>query len=162
MGKWKDKYKDSWEVSTKREKRAKSLIENFGYKLITIGFLAESQEYSKEHPKEKGIPDYWIENTNIYIEVTGTNSKNVKEQYPIWVRPDKVEYALNHTDKECWLVHIIDALDLIRMIKLDRCQYAPVQTKLGDEKYHIVPADQMINPDTFKERIKDGREIVPN
>jgi len=152
---FKEKYKNLWGVSKKREIKVRTLLEMWCLSVVKFGFEAESDKFNPNYAEEQGIPDYIITNIdpNITIEVTGTNSKHVSEKNAIWVRPDKVKYAENHPEVECWLAHVIDSINLIRFIRLKTCAFAPIQDKLKDEKYHIVPADKMLSVLEFKKII---------
>lgn len=101
---WKNAYKDLWDVSSKKEAAFKKFIEaETGLILMPYGLGAESNEYiagsAKENDNELGAPDYTVENTNIFIEITGPLSERVKPQYGLWIRPDKLEYARKHCDE---------------------------------------------------------------
>ena len=145
---FKDKYKKSWKVSTKREIAVKNLLATFGDELIPYGFEAESTEYNPNYAKESGIPDYKVKGEEKYIEVTGTDSIKVKPEDAIWVRPDKVQYAVRHPDQNVILVHVLDHLKLFRCINMLDCQSSPIIQKLGNERFHIVQSYKM---ETLKE-----------
>jgi len=142
MGSYKDKYKNHWLVSNEREKAVKRLLSQFGYELESYGFMAESTAYSSYKPKESGIPDYRIKGTNKYVEVTGTDVP-VSPVSPIWVRPDKVQYAKRHPDQTVILVHVLDHFHIYRWIYMLDCEQYPIETKLGDEKFHVIPVYAM-------------------
>lgn len=139
---FKDKYKDHWEVANKREQAFYSPLSTFGYDLEPYGFYAESDEYAPGSPKESGIPDYHVKDTNKYIEVTGTD-KDVNPLSPVWVRPDKVEYAKRHPDQTVILVHCLDQYFFTRWIYMLEVGKFPIENKLGNERYHIIPAIAM-------------------
>lgn len=101
---WKNAYKDLWDASSKKEATFKKFIEaETGLILMPYGLGAESNEYiagsAKENDNELGTPDYAVENTNIFIEITGPLSEKVKPQCGLWVRPDKLKYARKHCDE---------------------------------------------------------------
>lgn len=142
MGHYKDKYKNHWQVSNEREKSVKRLLSKFGYDLEPCGFMAESAAYNLSKPKESGIPDYRIKGTNKYVEVTGTDAQ-VSPVSDIWVRPDKVQYAKRHPDQTVILVHCLDHFRIYRWIYMLECEKFPVETKLGDERFHVIPVYAM-------------------
>ena len=100
---WKKKYEDSWDDSSRREIQVKEMVANLGFKLERFGLGAESTEFipgsAEDNGCEKGAPDYHIKNSNIYIEVTGPLTNNVKKDSPIWIRPDKIDYAYKYKNK---------------------------------------------------------------
>lgn len=99
---WKNKYKELWPESKTKEEKLRFLIENeTKFSLEPFGVGAESNEYivSTDINEDKGAPDYHIKGTNIYIEVTGPLSNYVKPENGFWIRPDKIEYARKHSNK---------------------------------------------------------------
>lgn len=122
---WKQSYQKigAWEKEKVRIEKIKQVIEEIDPRIIVkvVGFGAESNEIIKEHPDEKGVPDLDIvlksspETVVMKVEVTGTESLR-GEGY--WVRPDKIEYALNHPDEIVWTaLHYSTPKELIRFLK---------------------------------------------
>jgi hypothetical protein len=71
-----------------------------------------------DYPKE--IQTFISATLTYTIEVTGTNSNKVDEKSPLWIRPDKIENALKSSEKDVWIVHVLDRFDLIRCIHLKK------------------------------------------
>ena len=91
---WKDAYKNTWDESSKREKRLMTYLEKLtGVMCSESGLGAGSSEYisgsAARNGYQKGDADFLIEGTNIYIEVTGPLVKTVQPSAPLWFRPDK-------------------------------------------------------------------------
>lgn len=122
---WKNAYKNSWSLSSKREIELSKIVEEKTEKKILVnGLGATSDEFftgsAKDNGFEKGEPDLLVENTNIYLEVTGPLSNSVGPDKPLWFRPDKIENARNHLyDHDTFLVHNCPASNLWRVIHLD-------------------------------------------
>lgn len=98
---WKNKYSFLWKKSADREKCFKEFIEKeTGLKLEYYGLAAGSDKLihgsSKDNDLEKGAPDFHVLNTDIYIELTSSNSSKTKKGDPIWIRPDKLNFAKNN------------------------------------------------------------------
>lgn len=98
---WKEAYKDLWDESSKKEEALKNLIKKeTGLDMIPYGLGAESAEFihgsAAMNDNEKGAPDYKINNTNIFIEVTGPLTDRAKPERGLWIRPDKLRYAYEH------------------------------------------------------------------
>ena len=144
MGKFRNKYKNHWRISNEREKSVRRLLSKFGYELEPFGFMAESDEYfdPKKHKTgnnfEQGRPDYKIVGTNKLVEVTGTDSQ-VSPMADLWVRPDKVTYAKNHPEYKVILIHVLDHMYLYRWMYMLDCGAYRIETRLTDEKFHIIP-----------------------
>jgi len=154
MNNWKDKYSDTWETGNERENVLKKLLESYGFKPIVHGFGAMSTEYIAEKSKEPGKPDFYIEvnGEKVYFEVTGTHF--ISEYAPIWVRPDKINYAKKHNIK-CYLVHIISAKRLVRFIdmaKIDGYIIHPT-TRRGNETFVEFNPSQMTPMIPFMESL---------
>lgn len=133
---WKKAYQKegAWEKEKVRIERIKQLIEAIDERIeVTIvGFGADSNEIIKEHPDEKGVPDLNIvlkdnpETVVMKVEVTGTESLR-GEGY--WVRPDKIEYALNNPQEIVWTaLHYSTPQELIRFLKHSHGKELKVET----------------------------------
>lgn len=121
---WKDAYKDKWDEASKREIRVKKDLEKHtGKKCIKSGLGAGSSEYisgnAASNGHQKGDADFWIQGTNIYVEVTGPLKDTVSSEAPLWFRPDKVENAIKNRDHDVFLVHHCLSADLWRVIHVD-------------------------------------------
>ena len=98
---WKDIYEPYWKASSTREETIKTIIEEkTGMTVEYVGVGAGSVEYIEGKSKEKGIPDLHIVGTDIFIEVTGPLSKNVKNGAPLWFRPDKLKHVFDNCYNE--------------------------------------------------------------
>jgi len=150
---WKDLYQPKRKDSSKRQEAIKSLIESWGYVVKIIGFGANTEEYIKHHPKEKGGPDLEIEinDKKILLESTGCPSLRGEG---LWIRPDKVEYAKNHPEKNVWVAHRIDVSNEIRFIKLIEGKiYEAEEVDTGYSK------ELMVIFNTFDKEIKTKEEF---
>ena len=153
---WKKLYEGKWEAGSRRVKTVGELIQSYGYEVDTHGFMADSDIYSKDSPVEKGIPDLEVTKNKkriCLLEVTGTEKMSGSG---IWVRPDKFEYAANHTEDDCWLGHIEESSGLIRFLKLEKPdQYETIYPTIRGtrETYKTIPEDSpnLIEPEKFKE-----------
>jgi len=108
---WKKVYgPDSWEKEKVRIGRVKNIIEGIDPRVSVkiTGFGADSTEFIAEHPPESGKPDLEIVSkqniqlTLMQVEVTGTEMMRGTAAY--WVRPDKLNYAINHPDEDIWVI----------------------------------------------------------
>lgn len=122
---WKDAYQNTWDVSSQREKRLKMYLEKMtGMQCIESGLGAGSSQYisgsAERNGYQKGDADFWIEGTNIFIEVTGPLVKSVKPTDPLWFRPDKLNNAIRNSDHDVFLVHHCMSVDLWRVIHVDQ------------------------------------------
>jgi hypothetical protein len=122
----KRKYADSWEDSSYRELRvADRIIKDTGKAVKLCGFGAGKTGFltgsAADHGFEKNFPDLAIEETNIFVEVTGPLKGRVEPLDPLWIRVGKVDFAYNHYNGEMdiWLVHHIFKGDLSRVIHFD-------------------------------------------
>ena len=121
---WKKKYEKSWKMASSKEEKVKGIIEsecNCKCELSGLGagktaFLSGAAT-SRGH--EKGESDIQVNDTNICVEVTGPNVDYVGKWAGLWVRPDKIEYAINHPEKDCWVVHVLKKNFYMRAIHLD-------------------------------------------
>lgn len=130
---WKRKYQDKWGTASQREQKVKKYLEEQGFNVEFFGLGAGTEKFlsgpAAKHGYEKGEPDLRIVDTNIFIEVTGTDSPNVKENAPLWIRPDKIESAKNHPTRDVWLVHVLDRQNLLRCINITKLPLARFSKK---------------------------------
>lgn len=120
---WKKQYKNTWEKSSHRENLIQSLIhERASCRINKIGLGAGSTEFlsgsASSHGLDKGGSDLQVDGTNIFIEVTGP-LVFVHHTKPLWLRPDKIKYAENNLERDCFVVHCNFDNSLIRTIHLD-------------------------------------------
>lgn len=121
---WKHKYKQIWDETSKKEEKIKTLIETeCNCKCAFVGLGAGSTDFlngfATKRGYQKGQSDLMIQGTNIYVEVTGTDVAHVTSEADLWIRPDKIWYAINNPEKDCWVVHVLKNLSLIRVIHLN-------------------------------------------
>jgi len=152
---WKRKYAEQWKDANKREEIVKNIIEEeTGLEIEYYGIGAGEDTFisgSAEHNNSvKGEPDLHVINTSIFIEVTGSFSKNTKDGDPLWFRPDKLRYAYDHrkeTDEflvnnflyadKWYVIHLVDEFwDDIKS-KYDTTDYKNVKPIIngGQEEY---------------------------
>ena len=144
-------------IFARREQRFRKWCENLNIPIKPFGKLVENITYDDYLPGEHGVPDYQIKlGKPILIEVTGTGSKNINPNSPIWVRPDKLEYAKRHKDQECWLCHILDGIDppimrfmMISNIDMSDYETNEVRFRGNVEHYKVIPAPLFIYEDDF-------------
>lgn len=160
---WKDRYQHKWSKSAEREEKIRIKIANeTKRKVIPIGLGAESREYlpgsAASQGFEKGGADFAIADTNIHLEITGPLVDSVGVEKDLWIRPDKILSARNHTSEfETWIIHHLPKNDLIRVICLnanffdafDRGDFPLVNPTIGGttETYHsISPNHEVVRP----------------
>lgn len=102
---WKDAYSASWKNSSEKEKAFRAMVkERTGLELVPNGLGAESTEMihgsAQKSGYEMGAPDYRVEGTNIFIEVTGPLTPTVDPRFGLWLRPDKLKYAFMHRKEQ--------------------------------------------------------------
>ena len=91
-----------------------------------VGFGATSTEFidgtAASHGYKKGGADLQVEETNIFIEVTGPNVNWVSKDAALWVRPDKLQTACDDSENITWIVHVLPTKDLpvIRVIQCSK------------------------------------------
>ena len=137
---WKKKYGPlSWKAGSTKEEKVKDIIEEeckCTCELTGLGagktdFLEGS---AKSQGYEKGESDIRVNDTNIGVEVTGPNVDYVGKSAVLWVRPDKIEYAISHPEKDGWVVHVLKKDFYMRAIHLDESFIKDYQNK----KFEIV------------------------
>jgi hypothetical protein len=130
---WKQAYgESSWEKEKVRLGKISDWInERFPeLEVDTKGFGADSLEMIDEHPEESGAPDLALRLPDISddilaVEVTGTEHMRGSDY---WVRPDKIQYAKNHPDKDVWVaLHFQKPQEKIIWIKPDLEKDYPIQ-----------------------------------
>lgn len=143
---WKDAYKDKWEASSAREHRLMAYIQECtGKEVKPYGLGAGSTQYisgsAEQNGYQKGDADLYIEDMNIFIEVTGPLSNKVDASQPLWFRPDKLNNAAININKghDTFLAHHCTAADLWRVIHVD----ADFVNRYRAEGFSVV--DRVIN-----------------
>ena len=156
---WKRRYQGIWKAGNKREELFQKNLEGWGYAAKSFGFETLSKDYNPEAPEEKGKPDFYIDyfDKKIYFEVTGTDSPKTSEDDPIWLRPDKVEYAEKH-GLITYCVHILTAKNLIRFLDMARINTKNIIHPVirgTRETYIEVQASECISLVKFEQMLKD-------
>ena len=166
---WKDLYKELWGAGANRVEIVIKLLDEEKIDISANADDALSEEYIFETEHEKGEADLKVNNTNILIEVTGTNVPSVKPEYGLWFRPDKFGYAENHPESEVWAVHVLDHKEVIRAIKLEKGskdRYKTVHPRIRGvlETYKEVPANDeyLLSFEDFCEYLKKRIEEIKN
>lgn len=131
---WKKRYQSAWNAASARENRIVELIrqdtgwdaEGVGLGTGSTGFLSGS---AASRGYERGAADLHVIGTNVYLEVTGPQSKAVRSTAALWIRPDKIENARkNRTSHETWIVHCLADNTVIRVIRIDEPFFRWVDT----------------------------------
>ena len=122
---WKDRYKEYWDVAKRKEENVKTLIESrCKCQCEYVGLGAGSTDYlsgsAKSQGFKKGGSDLHVKETNIFIEVTGPNTEKVGEEAALWVRPDKIQNAIDDPNGDHWVVHVLKKNGHMRTIHLDK------------------------------------------
>lgn len=122
---WKRRYQKHWQKTSKRENTVLSLIKEAGFPdAQLVGYGAGLTEYLSGSPKnkgkKKGDPDIRVPSVEVAVEVTGTDKESVGLQDDIWVRPDKIQNARDHPDRDTWIVHSLDREGVLRTVRLTR------------------------------------------
>lgn len=119
---YKKAYSGEWSAGNRRERLVSDVLERVGFTVHMEGLGAGSTEFlsgrADAHGKTKADPDLFVEETETYVEVTGTNIGWVRPENPVRVRPDKFENALANPEGDHWLVHVLDGPALLRCIEL--------------------------------------------
>ena len=104
---WKYAYENLWEREGYRIERVMRMVAWADGRVETLieGFGADQPEFIDMHSDTPGFPDLAIYlNCGgplvARIEVSGTEQLRGSGY---WVRPDKIEYALNHPDDHVWI-----------------------------------------------------------
>lgn len=161
QGHWKDRYQDLWGTANEREELVKQLLEDYGYDVEYFGFGAGDDGYIKAQPEahgyEKGDPDLKITDRSVFIEVTGTDVASVRPEYDIWIRPDKLENALNHPERMNWVVHVLNHEELIRGIYLTekRCEHLLEDGKRVKKRTQQMAKEEFIAIDPSKDCVRE-------
>ena len=122
---WKQQYQHAWAKASEREKTIKARILNeSGKQVELVGLGAGSTDFlsgtAASQGYQKGDADLYVVGTNIFLEVTGPQSKVVRLEDPLWVRPDKVTSARTHLPShETWVVHWLERDGSLRVIPLN-------------------------------------------
>jgi hypothetical protein len=121
---YKKAYSGEWDAGNRRERLVADTLERLGLEPQLEGLGAGSSEFipgrAQAHGKEIAAPDIYLPETEVYVEVTGTNVGWVRPDEDIRVRPDKFEAGLATTDADHWVVHVLDGPALVRCIELTR------------------------------------------
>lgn len=122
---WKNAYQSTWEKSSDREKKLMDCLEKLtGVKCVESGLGAGSSEYipgsAVRNGYQKGDADFFIEGTNVYIEVTGPLVETVQPSAPLWFRPDKINNAVRNSNHDVFFAHHCMSADLWRVIHVDQ------------------------------------------
>lgn len=121
---WKEKYKPFWGIAAKKEDKIKLIIEKeCNCTCQYSGLGAGSTEYlpgsAESRGYERGGSDLKVMGTNIFVEVTGPNVDYVGKEAPLWIRPDKVQNAIDNPKNDVWVVHVLQKDFFIRVIHID-------------------------------------------
>ena len=164
---WKNAYKDTWESASERERFMIRWIKaNTGLTAIPTGLGAGTDDFidgsAAENGLEKGDPDLHIQNTDVYIEVTGPLSDRVPTSSPLWFRPDKCNNAILNARKghDTFFAHHCPSKDLWRVIHIDNemiqrmrsGEFKVISTVIrgNTERYVEIPAtDRCVKPLEF-------------
>jgi hypothetical protein len=104
---WKKAYGEkAWKEEKERLQRVAGWVKRYlpFVQVTPVGFGAASTELIPEHSSEKGSPDLSLSHKGrevIALEVSGTD---IQRGQDFWVRPDKLEYAQNHPERDVWIV----------------------------------------------------------
>ena len=106
-----------------KEEKIKRIIEGeCKCRVEYVGLGAGSTAYlsgsAKSRGFKKGGSDLHVMDTNIFIEVTGPNMESVGEEADLWIRPDKIEYAIAHPENDHWVVHVLKKNFYIRTVHI--------------------------------------------
>lgn len=144
---WKELYnEDSWKEEKVRLDYVKSWINKYlpSLEVVISGFGADSNEFIKSHPSEKGEPDMtlFLKETDtiiLFLEVTGTKYKQGSDY---WVRPDKIDYIQKHKEKDVWIaLHYADDKKIIWLKISQNKIYSYVEKNLKGAIEHYVVFD---------------------
>lgn len=122
---WKQRYQHSWSKAEQRERAIQErILQEAGKQVEFVGLGAGSDEYlsgsAASQGYERGGADLHIVGTNVYLEVTGPQTKSVSLSEPLWIRPDKVTNARNHFPKyDTWVIHWLERDGTVRVIHLN-------------------------------------------
>ena len=157
---WKNLYRESWGYEGKRIASIAAWIdESTGKKAKSVGLGTGTTEFisgsAAKHGYEKGGADLQVENTNVFLEITGPQVDHIPPAEPLWVRPDKVANARTHyPESETWLVHVLGNSGRVRVVRfdeyffscVDKNDFPIVHPKLRGvvETYHAIPANHKV------------------
>jgi len=157
---WKNLYNEnSWKEEKVRLNYVKAWINKYlpSLEVDISGFGADSNEFIKSHPSEKGEPDMalFIKGTKtivLFLEVTGTKHKRGSDY---WVRPDKIDYIQKHTEKDVWIaLHYADDKKIIWLKISQDKKYSYVEKNLkGATEYYVIfddDSDEVKSSHEFK------------
>ena len=159
---WKKKYGPlSWKAGSTKEEKVKDIIEEeckCTCELTGLGagktdFLEGS---AKSQGYEKGESDIRVNDTNIGVEVTGPNVDYVGKAAGLWVRPDKIQYAINHPEKDSWVVHVLKKNFYMRAIHFD----ASFVNDYQNQKFEIVRPQIKGSVETYVEIPANSEHVL--
>jgi hypothetical protein len=121
---WKSRYRQFWAETAAKEEQVKVMIETVcGVQVEYAGLGAGSSEYIASNAASKGLPkgaaDLHVLGTDIYVEVTGSNTEKTDRYDDLWIRPDKIEAARTSKGNH-WVVHLLKKNHEARIIHVDR------------------------------------------
>lgn len=137
---WKERYQDRWGPASEREAMvARLLEEEVGCRVAAgPGLGAGSAEYlpgaAHRHGAERGGADLHVVGTGVYVEVTGPLAASVGPEADLWIRPDKIESAIAHPERDNWVVHALHDNQTLRAIHLD----AAFERAYRNERFDVV------------------------
>lgn len=144
---WRKIYKNKWKDGADRVKTIQGLInEKHPEYKIKNGFMSLSTQMLLDTPAdhEKGSPDFAVFNDDkllYYVEVTGSNI--TIGDNALWLRPDKVKWALNHKEFKTFVFFVYN--DKIFFIQVTSFLLdMPIKTKNLKgvlEKYFVIPQE---------------------
>lgn len=146
---WKQMYnEDSWKKEKVRLNKVKQYIKSIDrsekIEVKEVGFGADSELMIEKHPDESGSPDLGVkykdsEEPFMYIEVSGTESM---AGTGYWVRPDKLEYAKRHLEKDVWIIlHYQNPVEKFIIIKPDNNKeydYNEIRRSNGATEHYVI------------------------
>lgn len=155
---FKNVYQNSWEEEKVRINYVKSWLNKYlpSLEVVISGFGADSNEFIKSHPSEKGEPDITLrlketDTIVLFLEVTGTKHKQGDDY---WVRPDKIDYIQKHQEKDVWIaLHYADDKKIIWLKIVQNKKYIYVEKKIKNVIEHYVLFDDN------SEEVKSSQEF---
>jgi hypothetical protein len=121
---WKLQYQaaGAWDKEKTRLLAVTRTIEQLDPRVTTIatGFGAHTTALIPYHPAEAGSPDIEVRLRNtgevvLLVEVTGTEQMRGTS---FWVRPDKLDYANAHPERDIWIAfHYAQPTELLMIYK---------------------------------------------
>ncbi len=155
MASWRALYKTEWESAAKRVEYVATTLKSWCPQLrIEKGFMADSTQYilvGAPEGHEKGEPDLKIFLNNkhlINIEVTGSGYIYNKK---LWLRPDKVVWALNNLIPKTWAWFVYkDKEFIIPVTDVKIFPIKEINLRGVVERYHEIPQGDAYSPFVLK------------